>query len=164
MDRKNNPPIASKPAGFQAVPYRLAGWLLALIAPCDTGDAGSARPLCADLDVMARQVALVPPPRMHLTRYHGVFAPHSKLRAAVTPAGRGKGTKRQAVDGADKPATPRHVAMSRAKRRAAHDGQNPRFLQLNTTSFSACQSSQRKRRKPSSRRPYFRYASNSCST
>lgn len=29
---------------------------------------------------------------MHLTRYHGVFAPHSALRAAVTPAGRGKKT------------------------------------------------------------------------
>jgi hypothetical protein len=35
------------------------------------------------LDFMARLAALVPPPRMHLTRYHGVFAPHSKLRAAA---------------------------------------------------------------------------------
>ena len=31
------------------------------------------------LDLMARLAALVPPPRMHLTRFHGVFAPHSKL-------------------------------------------------------------------------------------
>jgi hypothetical protein len=38
------------------------------------------------LDLMARLAALVPPPRMHLTRFHGLFAPHSKLRAAVTPA------------------------------------------------------------------------------
>ncbi len=68
------------------------------------------------LDLMARLAALVPPPRMHLTRYHGVFAPHSKLRAAVTPAGRGKGSKPQAEEGAEKPATPRHVAMSWAKR------------------------------------------------
>ena len=37
---------------------------------------------------MARLAAFVPP-RMHLTRYHGVFAPHSKLRATITPAGRG---------------------------------------------------------------------------
>ena len=43
------------------------------------------------LDLMARPAALVSPPRMHLTRYHEVFAPHSKLRAAVTPAGRDKG-------------------------------------------------------------------------
>jgi hypothetical protein len=28
------------------------------------------------LDLMARLAALVPPPRMHLTRFHGVFAPH----------------------------------------------------------------------------------------
>ena len=41
------------------------------------------------LDFIARLAALVPPPRMHLTRYHGVFAPHSRLRAAVTPARRG---------------------------------------------------------------------------
>jgi hypothetical protein len=43
------------------------------------------------LDLMARLAALVPPPRMHLTRFHGVFAPHSRLRAAVTPAHRGVG-------------------------------------------------------------------------
>ncbi|MBS0399729.1 MAG: transposase [Proteobacteria bacterium] len=68
------------------------------------------------LDLMARLAALVPPPRMHLMRYHGVFAPHSKLRAAVTPPGRGKGSKPQAEEGAEKPATPRHVAMSWDKR------------------------------------------------
>jgi hypothetical protein len=34
----------------------------------------------------------------------------------VTPAGRGKGSKPQAEEGAEKPATPRHVAMSWAKR------------------------------------------------
>jgi hypothetical protein len=46
------------------------------------------------LDLMARLAALVPPPRMHLTRYHRVFAPHSKRRAAVTPAHRGVGARR----------------------------------------------------------------------
>lgn len=64
------------------------------------------------LDFIARLAALVPPPRMHLTRYHGVFAPHSRLRAAITPAHRGKGGKPQTQEGADKPATPRHVAMT----------------------------------------------------
>lgn len=38
------------------------------------------------LDLMARLAALVPPPRMRLTPYHGVFAPHSSLRAAIAPA------------------------------------------------------------------------------
>ncbi|MEO8445776.1 MAG: transposase, partial [Gammaproteobacteria bacterium] len=32
------------------------------------------------LDFMARLAALVPWPRAHLTRYHGVFAPHSRWR------------------------------------------------------------------------------------
>ena len=67
------------------------------------------------LELMARLAALVPPPRMHLTRYHGVFAPHSRLRAAITPAGRGAGGK-GAKQGAEAPAVPKHVAMSWAQR------------------------------------------------
>jgi hypothetical protein len=50
------------------------------------------------------------------TRFHGVFAPHSRLRATVTPAHRGIGAPqpRSAADAA-KPPTPRHVAMSWAR-------------------------------------------------
>ena len=33
------------------------------------------------LDLMARLAALVQPPRMHQTRFYGVFDPHRKLRA-----------------------------------------------------------------------------------
>jgi len=68
------------------------------------------------LDLMARLAAVVPPPRMHLTRFHGVFAPHSKLRAAVTPAHRGVGSQGQGDQATDKPITPRHVAMTWAQR------------------------------------------------
>jgi hypothetical protein len=55
---------------------------------------------------------------MHLTRYHCVFAPHSTLRAAVTPAGRGMGAPPPpgAAADPDSPPTPRHVAMSWARR------------------------------------------------
>jgi hypothetical protein len=38
------------------------------------------------MDLIARLCAMVPPPRMHLIRFHGVFAPHSKLRREVVPA------------------------------------------------------------------------------
>jgi len=38
----------------------------------------------------AKLAALVPPPRAHLTRVHGVFAPNANLRAPLTPSGRGK--------------------------------------------------------------------------
>jgi len=56
----------------------------------------------------------VPPPRVHLTRYRGVFAPHAALRAAVTPAGRGPGARSRATT-AECP-TPKHVAMTWARR------------------------------------------------
>jgi hypothetical protein len=37
------------------------------------------------LDSIARLAALVLPPRAHLTRYHGVFAPHGRLREKIVP-------------------------------------------------------------------------------
>ena len=39
-------------------------------------------------DFIARLAALVPKPRAHLTRYHGVFAPASPDRARVVPGAR----------------------------------------------------------------------------
>ena len=63
------------------------------------------------LDFMARLAALVPRPRAHLTRYHGVFAPHSRWRAEVTPAGRGKATATDLRTPAE-----RHRAMRWAQR------------------------------------------------
>jgi hypothetical protein len=56
---------------------------------------GTTHVLLEPLDFLARLAALVPPPRVHLTRYHGVFAPASALRAAITPAGRGRRGARQ---------------------------------------------------------------------
>ena len=75
---------------------------------------GTTHMVLEPLDLMTRLAALVPPPRMHLTRFHGVFAPHSKLGAAVTPAHRGIGAPKVPVcpGGEDPPSTPRHVAMN----------------------------------------------------
>ncbi len=42
------------------------------------------------LDFISRLVALVPRPRVNLTRFHGVFAPNSKYRVQITPAKRGR--------------------------------------------------------------------------
>jgi hypothetical protein len=66
------------------------------------------------LDFIARLAALVPPPRVHLTRFHGVFAAHAALRAAITPGGRGVGARPQGDPAA--PRTPKHVAMTWARR------------------------------------------------
>jgi hypothetical protein len=38
------------------------------------------------VELVGRLAALVPPPRAHLTRYFGVFAPRAKLRGLVVPA------------------------------------------------------------------------------
>jgi len=42
------------------------------------------------VDFIAKLAALVPPPRAHLTRFNGVFAPNATWRAQLTPSGRGK--------------------------------------------------------------------------
>jgi hypothetical protein len=39
------------------------------------------------LEFMQRLAALVPRPRLHLIRFHGVLAPNAKLRALVVPQG-----------------------------------------------------------------------------
>lgn len=52
--------------------------------------------LMEPLDLMVRLAALVPPPRMHLARYHGVFAPQR-----IGP-----------VTDSVKPPTARHMAMN----------------------------------------------------
>ncbi|MEA3153627.1 MAG: hypothetical protein QOK44_1216, partial [Betaproteobacteria bacterium] len=38
------------------------------------------------LEFMQRLAALVPRPRLHLIRFHGVLAPHAGLRAAIVPS------------------------------------------------------------------------------
>jgi hypothetical protein len=53
---------------------------------------------CTGGAAISRLVALVPKPRVHLTRFHGVFAPHSKYRARVTPAKRGQSRKIKPLD------------------------------------------------------------------
>ena len=57
---------------------------------------------------------LVPPPRAHLTRFHGIFAPNAKLRAQLTPSGRGKRRPSNATeDTPPEPADPRTPAERR---------------------------------------------------
>ena len=52
---------------------------------------GTTHVIFEPVDFIAKLAALVPKPRVNLTRFHGVFAPNSKHRALVTPAKRGKG-------------------------------------------------------------------------
>jgi hypothetical protein len=78
---------------------------------------GTTHVIFEPLDFMARLAALVPRPRVNLTHYHGLFAPNSPWRGAITPGRRGKGAKRKALDEVeeDTPAA-RRSAMTWAQR------------------------------------------------
>ena len=65
---------------------------------------GTTHVIFEPLDFIARLAALVPKPRVNLTRFHGVFAPNSKHRALVTPAKRGK-KKRYELSATEEPKT-----------------------------------------------------------
>lgn len=68
------------------------------------------------LDFLARLAALVPKPRVNLTRFHGVFAPNSTWRAQVTPARRGKGRQGASIRSEDKTPAEKHAALTWAQR------------------------------------------------
>ena len=78
---------------------------------------GTTHVIFEPVDFIAKLAALVPKPRVNLTRFHGVFAPNSKHRAVVTPAKRGKGSKSRLAEGqGEKTPVQRHTAMTWAQR------------------------------------------------
>ena len=77
---------------------------------------GTTHVIFEPLDFIARLAALVPKPRVNLTRFHGVFAPNSKHRALVTPAKRGKGNKARVADGLQATPAERRASMTWAQR------------------------------------------------
>lgn len=76
---------------------------------------GTTHVIFEPLDFIARLAALVPKPRVNLTRFHGVFAPNSQHRARVTPAKRGRGNKAKVLDEPQPPAE-RRASMTWAQR------------------------------------------------
>ena len=46
---------------------------------------GTSHLVFAPLEFLEKLAALVPPPRAHLTRFHGVLAPNAKIRSKVVP-------------------------------------------------------------------------------
>ena len=93
------PHVLFEPRDFM---YRMYGM------PWAQGCAGTA---------ISRLVALIPKPRVNLTRFHGVFAPNSRYRAMVTPSKRGKGRKTNtANDKQDQTPAEQQAAMTWAQR------------------------------------------------
>jgi hypothetical protein len=69
------------------------------------------------LGFIARLAALVPKPRVNLTRFHGVFVPNNNYRVQVTSARRDKGSKPKAPEQAqDRTPAERRAAMTWAQR------------------------------------------------
>lgn len=78
---------------------------------------GTTHVIFEPLDFTSRLAALVPEPRVNLTRFHWVFAPYSKYRAMVTLAKRGRGKKAKVPnDKQDQTPAEHLVAMSWAQR------------------------------------------------
>jgi len=77
---------------------------------------GTTHVIFEPLDFIARLVALVPKPRVNLTRFHGVFAPNSKYRAKVTLARRGKNKKSHPAEEGDQSSAEKRASMTWAKR------------------------------------------------
>jgi hypothetical protein len=69
---------------------------------------GTTQVIFEPLGFIARLAALVPKPRINLTRFHGVFAPNSHLRAQVTSGQRGRRTSEEA----DRTASAGQAAMT----------------------------------------------------
>ena len=67
--------------------------VLQLKSPCQTG---STPIVMSPLEFMQRLAALVPHPRLHPIRFHGVLAPHATLRAAIVPSPAHQTTERAA--------------------------------------------------------------------
>jgi hypothetical protein len=80
---------------------------------------GTTHVIFEPLDFIAKLAALVPKPRVNLTRFHGVFAPNSKHRVTITPAMRGKGARRPGtthLDSDERTPMEQRAAMTWARR------------------------------------------------
>ena len=75
---------------------------------------GTTHVIFEPLDFIAKLAALVPRPRVNLTRYHGIFAPNSHHRAEVTPGRRGRGNRAPAPPEAPEAAPDERRAWAQA--------------------------------------------------
>jgi hypothetical protein len=58
---------------------------------------GTTHIVMSPLEFMQRLAALVPRPRLHLIRFHGVLAPNAKLRREIVPSPPEQATRPHAI-------------------------------------------------------------------
>ena len=76
---------------------------------------GTTHVVFSPLEFMEKLAALVPPPRIHLTRFHGILAPHSKWRSFVVPSKPEENSAKDAdsEDGVAAPTKPKRMSWAR---------------------------------------------------
>ena len=77
---------------------------------------GTTHIVMSPLEFMQRLAALVPRPRLHLIRFHGVLAPNAKLRAAIVPVP-AQTTTKDAGDCAHAHSAPARMSWARLLKR-----------------------------------------------
>jgi hypothetical protein len=80
---------------------------------------GTQAVLFSPLEFIEKLVALVAPPRIHLTRFHGVLAPNSHLRSRVVPGQLSDAVKTGVTDEEidQKPKKPQRLSWSELLKR-----------------------------------------------
>ena len=99
---------------------------------------GTTHVFFSPIDFMDKLAELVPPPRLNLTCFYGVFAPNANVRAEVTASQRGKNSPRLAehLKNPDKPYHAR--SMSWAQRPVT--GAVKRVFNIDITICETCES------------------------
>jgi hypothetical protein len=77
---------------------------------------GTTHIVISPLEFMQRLAALVPRPRLHLIRFHGVLAPNAKLRSKIVPAPAERATETSS-EGSHAPGAPAHMSWARLLKR-----------------------------------------------
>ena len=78
---------------------------------------GTTHLVMAPLEFMQRLAALVPRPRLHLIRFHGVLAPNATLRCQIVPGGPDPATNPSEDHDASSPATPARLTWAQLLKR-----------------------------------------------
>jgi hypothetical protein len=90
---------------------------------------GTTHIVMSPLELMQRLAALVPRPRLHLIRFHGVLAPHAKLRAAIVAPLAQQATE-HAGDHAHAPGSPARMSWARLLQGNSHTLPTSRTIRL----------------------------------